>query len=464
MLEQLVGLLSDANMISLVDDTVKQRFVNPASFKAPEILVLHEMSLVEDDSLKRLSEEILGMELESLRLDYIPDDIRLNYEDTNYVPIRYSPTEHRVHVVTLPEINDDKYTNYMGYETVVHYVPIYDYVRFHTTLYGRPKFLLELAVADLLDYIVKEATKLGASDLTISTAKHGVNVYYDVRKRKVFSKIILTKEDLHKLITIITTRAKSVVVEGDIAPKYMGLDLDEHHRGRAVLNSNFWGRYLSCRIFNNDFFELSLEDLNLDKRTCRFLRKVFNDMEPGLRVMIGRTSSGKNSTQLSTLKEMVDSKKYKIVSVEQPVEQLVEGIEQLPATSKNHYSEVVASLIRQNPDIVYPTEITELTAYDILKIANTGVPVYTTVHADSIADLPSRLVDLTGLSVDRVMEHIHAAVYQMLKRDDKRDRLYPVTTCLEFTQEIKDECRGRPLHEVTALLREYEKRWIYNVI
>ena len=78
-----------------------------------------------------------------------------------------------------------------------------------------------------------------------------------------------------------------------------------------------------------------------------------------------------------------------------------------------------------NPDFVYITEMLDATALDTLKITNTGKCVLSTVHANSVGDTIVRLMDMTGMPQDRIIQTLHSVVYQELVRDDSKDFVYP---------------------------------------
>ena len=144
--------------------------------------------------------------------------------------------------------------------------------------------------------------------------------------------------------------------------------------------------------------------------TVDWLEKNFLSKETGLRLIVGATMSGKNTTALSLLKEVADKNKYKIISVEMPVEQELAGVEQINTEKIEEYEENIKSLIHQNPDFVYITEIRDVTGLSTIQITNTGKRVLSTLHANSVEDTISRLVDITKLSTDRIIQTLHCKI------------------------------------------------------
>ena len=340
-------------------------------------------------------------------------------------------------------------------------VPISYYVDMYTDYFGRPDFILELPAKDYLDFIFQEAIALKASDITIFNASDNrAEVIYNVRKRLVHSRRKLDGSLVKSLAHVLATSGSAEFNEASEDPRYFSIRVDMHNRGRVVVNKTYHGWCITIRVLPDDYLETTLEDLNIKPNTCEFIRKYVLSDEKGLRLFIGETMSGKNTTILSALMELVGLDRHKIVSVESPVEILVEGIIQINAETEELFAKNADSLLRQNPDIVYFTEITEKTAYSILKQSNTSKAVFSSIHANSIADVISRLMDITHVDSDRVVQTLQSCVYQILKRDEENDRIYPENRCVHFDEELKSRLYGKPLYEKYAILKEVEDSWI----
>lgn len=169
--------------------------------------------------------------------------------------------------------------------------------------------------------------------------------------------------------------------------------------------------------------------------------------------------SGKNTTILSALIELVKKDAMKIVSLEQPVEMLVEGIEQINAETDDEFTENADSLLRQNPDIIYFTEITDRTGITIMQCCNTAKAVFSSIHANSISQVLFRLQDITKLPLDRLILSLHSCVYQELVRDDKTDTVKPYNRCLYFDDDLKMRLYGKQMGEIIGILSAIENRW-----
>lgn len=455
----LQGLLT-ATELQNVRDKTKLIFADSSLFKTAESVVVHEQNMLSDEQLLRACSDEYGVKLFTPRREYIPRAVLDKVKGMNVVPISYNAAAGVMDVGIIPDLQPKaRSAGTVNFKFVK--VPIYYYVDMYTDYYGRPDFIMELPAKDYLDFIFSEAVSLKASDITIFNASgNRAEVIYNVRKRLVHSRRKLDGSLVKSLAHTLATSGSSEFDEASEDPRFFSIRVDMHNRGRVVVNKVYHGWCITIRVLPDDYLETSLEDLNIKPNACEFIRKYVLSEEKGLRLFIGETMSGKNTTILSALMELVALDKHKIVSVESPVEILVDGIIQINADTEDAFAKNADSLLRQNPDIVYFTEITEKTAYSILKQANTSKAVFSSVHANSIADVISRLMDITGVDSDRVVQTLQSCVYQVLKRDDEHDRIYPENRCIHFDDELKSRLYGKPLYEKHAILKEVEDSWI----
>ena len=453
----LVGVLSASNL-ALVRESTQLRFRDPSKFKTAESLIVYEQSLLDDAALLEVCSKEYGIRLQAPEPRYIPRELVDAYIGLHCVPIVYDPRLSTVTVGVLPEATT-VVPDVHNLTTVCVPVPLYYYVRLYTRYYGRPDFLFDLPAKDKLDMIIEEAINLRAADITITNVSEGALVYYNIRKKKVVSKRFILRDDVERFAELLAVQAGSPLSGIDNRPRYLSVKLGMHHRGRVVLNRTYYGRAITIRVLSDDVLTETLEELNISPTSCEFIRSKMLSREKGLRLFIGETFSGKNTTILSALHELVATNKYKIVSIESPVETLVEGIEQINVETEEEYAQNSASLLRQNPDIVYITEITTYTAQDTIQTANTGKVVFSTIHANSISDVLSRLMDITGMSSDRLLLSMHSCVYQELVRDETTDTIKPINRCVYFSDELKMRLYGKPLGECKTILQEVESAW-----
>ena len=459
-MKTLTGVLSGADL-DIVNNGTRLRFKNSNDFRTPEALIVYEQRLMDEDHLLECCSKEYGFALQTPICSYVPQDILDAFKFSNAIPISFSSRDAKIVLGVLPEFDKGDYS-YRHYQIDKVPVPIYYYVNVYTRLYGYPTFLAELATLDKFSFIVTEAVSLGAVDITMVSDKDTAKVYYNVKKQKVHSKRTISKQDLDALVKYIATLAGSPMTEEEgVMPRHLSINLDIHNRGRVEINKTYYGWMVTIRVLPDENLTKTLEDLNLEEHTRDFIRNVVLSREKGLRLFIGETCSGKNTTILASLLELTHKDTYKIVSIENPVEILVDGIEQISVETEEEFTANTASTLRQNPDIVYIAEITNYTAQHTMTTANTGKVVFSSIHANSISDVVARLEDITNLSSDRILMCLQSCVYQELKYFPEEDRVRPINRCLHFSDELKMRLFGKSLGEIKIALKEIEDKWAY---
>lgn len=459
MIQSLIGIISsiDSNM---VEQKTALRFKDKSAFRTPEALIIHEQQIISDERLLEALQREYNMILVTPQVRYISNEIISLFEQFPVVVLDYDVANDVITLGVMPEdrgIEKKIFNDRYRFKYV--YVPIYYYVELRTKQFSEPDFLAELPLLDKWDFIVQEALQLDASDITITNARSGAKVYYNSRKKKVMSNRQIMHTDVDEIAKMLASSAKSTMADNSAKPRYFSIDINKQYRGRVVINKTYYGKLITIRVLPNMVLNKSLEELNIADNTCRFIRETMLSPEKGLRLFIGETMSGKNTSILCALCELVRKDTYKIVSLEQPVEILVDGIEQINAETDDEFTENADSLLRQNPDIVYFTEITARTANAIMQQSNTSKCVFSTVHANSIAEVLFRLEDVTGLPLDRIILTLHSCVYQELVRDEKTNTIKPYNKCVYFSEDLKMRLYGKSMAEIIGILRGEERRW-----
>jgi Tfp pilus assembly pilus retraction ATPase PilT len=434
------------------------RFKDAKKFKTAESLIMYEQRMIDDEKLFEICNKEYDVDLVLPEYTYVSSEFVRLFSGMNVVPLKYDNRGKVMYVGVLPEL-DHVPPSIRNIRIEKCYIPLYFYVKLYTRYYGVPDFLLGLPVTDIFKIIVEEAVELGAADITITTVASGARIYYNCRKQKVNSKRQIATSDVEEIAKLLAMKASTPITEAGCKPKYLSVQLDMHNRGRVVLNYTYYGRAITIRVLPDEVLTQSLEDLNIASRTATFIRNKMLSNEKGLRLFIGETMSGKNTTILSAIRELVYKDNLKIVSIENPVEILVDGIEQINVETEEEYKENAVSLLRQNPDIVYIAEINSSTAVDTINTSNTGKIVFSSLHANSISDVVARLQDITGMSSDRLLLSLHSCVYQELVRDETKDKIFPVNRCMYFSDELKNKLYGKQLGEIKRLLMTEESKW-----
>jgi Tfp pilus assembly pilus retraction ATPase PilT len=440
-------------VIHELDEYTDLRLRDKTKYKCAEALGLYEQRILSNEVIFDLCEKTMQEDLYVPAMSYIPDDIVRHFVGSDVVPVSYSPMRGSITCVALPEIGVS-YKPIENHSVNVVYTPIYNYFQEYTKKYGPHPDLLDVPARQLIDSIVNEGISIGAADITISSVERSALVYYNVRKTKVYSQRILSADNIEDIIKLLCS--ESPMDNTTNHPKYVGVSLSDFYRGRVVINHKYHGYAITIRLLPNAAFDKSLEDCNLTKETAQFFRHFFMNRELGLRLIVGSTMSGKNTTALACLREWTEEDRYKVVSIEMPVEQELAGVEQINCNDEEEYDLNINSLLRQNPDIVYITEMGDTTASSIMRVTNTGKRVISTLHANSCADVIGRLQDITGLTTDRIIQTLHSIVYQELVRDDKTDTVRPKNKFVYLSQDRKSQLYGKSYGEIILKLNQWE--------
>jgi len=149
------------------------------------------------------------------------------------------------------------------------------------------------------------------------------------------------------------------------------------------------------RILDKSNLSASMDKLGLDEDTNRRFRAAV-DAPHGLLLVTGPTGSGKTTTLYSALNEL-NNPEYNIVTVEDPVEFQVPGINQVPVRKEIglSFASALRSILRQDPDIVMIGEIRDTETAEIaVEAALTGHQVLSTMHCNDAAGAVARLDDM----------------------------------------------------------------------
>ena len=189
------------------------------------------------------------------------------------------------------------------------------------------------------------------------------------------------------------------------------MDITERRRpqdGKIIVNYNeakydlrissiplVYGEKLVIRILYGDNFEYNLENLGFFQEQIKLIRKIIS-LNNGLVLVNGPTGSGKSTTLYTILKE-IDSKSLNVTTLEDPVEIVMENINQMSLNKKLDitFSNGLRSILRQDPDVIMIGEIRdEETANMAVRASITGHKVYSTIHCRSAREVYIRLENM----------------------------------------------------------------------
>ena len=180
--------------------------------------------------------------------------------------------------------------------------------------------------------------------------------------------------------------------------------------------NTYFGEKLVIRIFDPEQVNKGFADIGMPKAMLTQWQQHLQ-AKTGMLVVVGPTGSGKTTTLYQSLK-FTNNSSLNICTVEDPVEMIIDGINQVQVKSDIEFSfaAIIRTLMRQDPDIIMVGEIRDLeTAQMALRSALTGHLLLTTVHANDTIGCLSRLIDI-GLPPKLLVNNINCILAQRLLR------------------------------------------------
>lgn len=248
----------------------------------------------------------------------------------------------------------------------------------------------------LLNALLSEAIKEGASDVHIETFEDHVTIRF--RVDGILREVL---EPPRILAPLIISRIK-VMARLDIAEKRLPQDgrITLRIGGRAVdvrvstMPTNH-GERAVLRLLDKQSARLDLAELGMEANTLNLLRTLITKPH-GILLVTGPTGSGKTTTLYAGL-TVLNDKKRNILTVEDPIEYDLAGIGQTQVNTKTNmtFAKGLRAILRQDPDVVMVGEIRDLeTAQIAIQASLTGHLVLSTLHTNSAIGAITRLDDM----------------------------------------------------------------------
>ncbi len=185
---------------------------------------------------------------------------------------------------------------------------------------------------------------------------------------------------------------------------------------RIAISPVVWGEQVVIRLLDKSGTSLKLEDMGYHGRALRTIREGLKRPN-GMILTSGPTGSGK-STSLYALLQEIKSDEINIVTLEDPVEYKMGGINQIQVNADVGltFASGLRSILRQDPDVVMVGEIRDKeTATLAVQAALTGHLVFSTLHTNSAAGILPRLLDM-GIEPFLIASTVHTVIGQRLVR------------------------------------------------
>ena len=291
---------------------------------------------------------------------------------------------------------------------------------------------------DFLPMLIAEARQLGSSDIHIEVFAERARVRIRIDGQLV-ERYVLEKRDYPAMINKIKIKANLDIAEkrlpqdGRIFFQQSEMKFDI----RVSVLPTMYGEKAVLRLLNNDATNIDIRRLGFSERQLSdYLEGVKNPH--GILLISGPTGSGKTTTLYATLK-MLNKETTNIVTIEDPIEYTLEGMNQvqLKESIGLGFASALRTFLRQDPDIIMLGEIRDgETAQMAVRAALTGHLVLSTIHTNSAWGTISRLTDM-GVPPFLIANTLNTSVAQRLVR----------LLC--------SKCAGQEIYSPTMLPRQF---------
>jgi general secretion pathway protein E len=254
----------------------------------------------------------------------------------------------------------------------------------------------EAPVIRLVNLLITQAVEAGASDIHIEPMESELRVRY-----RIDGVLRPVESPPHRLSSALISRVKIMAKlniaerrlgqDGRVAMAVRGKDIDLRVATTPTIN----GESVVIRILDRGHVELDLVSLGFDESVLGRFRALLAQPH-GIVLVTGPTGSGKTTTLYSALSE-INTSDRKILTIEDPVEYHLAGVNQVQVKPQIglSFAGALRSFLRHDPDIIMIGEIRDLeTAQIAVQAALTGHLILSTLHTNDAATAVTRLLDM----------------------------------------------------------------------
>ncbi len=255
---------------------------------------------------------------------------------------------------------------------------------------------LDAPVVRMVNLIITQAVEKRASDIHVEIGEYNLRVRYRVdgvlhEAESIDKKHHAAVTSRMKLLAKLDIAERRIPQDGRIKMQVAGHDLDM----RVATTPTIYGENIVIRLLNQQQVELNFSSLGMPEREEQLFTQMVEQPQ-GFILVTGPTGSGKTTT-LHTALTHLNSEKVKIITIEDPVEIRLGGINQIQMNPKigMTFANGLRSIVRQDPDIVMVGEIRDAETADIaIQASLTGHMVLSTLHTNDAAGSIARLADM----------------------------------------------------------------------
>ncbi len=279
------------------------------------------------------------------------------------------------------------------------------------------KITEDAPIIKIVAVILRHAVEGNASDIHIENSGDKIKVRFRV-DGVLHTSLILPIAVYNgvvariKILSKLRLDEKRKPQDGGFSAKIEGRKIDY----RVSTMPAYYGEKIVMRILDSQRGVKPLDDLNMSPENIALVREAIN-RPYGLILITGPTGSGKTTSLYSMLNEL-DHEKENIVSLEDPVEYHIDGINQSQVAPEIGYTFAsgLRSILRQDPNIIFVGEIRDKeTAELAIQAALTGHLVFSTLHTNSAVGAIPRLIDM-GIDPYLIAPTLVLSIAQRLAR------------------------------------------------
>lgn len=289
---------------------------------------------------------------------------------------------------------------------------------------SNPSFLMdsdELNTNDddmsgLFNFIMTRALEVRATDVHLEPGPRGMKIRFRIDGMLLEAAVLSTEKSLPlvsavKIISAMDIAQSRLPQDGRATISYLNRQIDL----RVSTQPTIEGERVVIRLLDRHGPLLELDRLGFSTGNMKKIRRMMSGN--GLLLVTGPTGSGKTTTMYAMLK-CLRSGHRNIMTVEDPVEYVLEGVNQTLVNTKAGLDFTVGlrAVLRQDPDIIMVGEIRDRETADLaIRAAGTGHLVLSTLHTGDAAGALTRLLEM-GIEPYRVSSSLMGAVAQRLCR------------------------------------------------
>jgi len=271
--------------------------------------------------------------------------------------------------------------------------------------------------SDIVNLILSEAILSRASDIHIEPQKEFIRIRYRIDGKLYIVLDIVENAEMHliarlKVLANIPTDTVSSRKAWD--SRFSMEILKQQYDFRVATFPTLMGDKIAIRVLNKNSESVDLKKIGLRQQPLSVLEQIIQ-RKSGLLIVSGPTGGGKTTTLYSILKRL-HSPDINIVTLENPVEYQIDGINQCDINKKvsEDFASALKATLRQDPDVILIGEIRDFESAEIaLRASITGHFVITSIHANSAIGVVARLINM-GLERHMIAYSLVGAISQHL--------------------------------------------------